>query len=80
MIHADSMINTITSPQIESIHHALLEIREHFLAEPQDGQLFKAFETTVFLHKGAAIPFSVSASEQMNLAHEPSFTTDYLDR
>ena len=80
MIHADSMINTITSPQIESIRRALLEIREHFLAEVPESKLLEAFETTVFLHMGIAIPFRVSASDQMDLGRELALTTEYLDR
>lgn len=79
MVHADSMINTITEPQIESVRRALLEIRHHYLQEVPGTALCEAFETTVFLHMGVAIPFRVSASKHMNLARELKITTAYLN-
>ena len=79
MIHADSMINTITSDQIESVRKALLEIRNFFEQEPQGRLLIESFDTTVFLHMGIAIPFRVSASKQLDLTRELTLITHYLD-
>lgn len=79
MIHADSMINTITAEQIESVRKALLEIRHHFEQESNGKKLIESYDTTVFLHMGIAIPFRVSASAQLDLSQELALMTDYLN-
>lgn len=81
MIHENSMINTVTLPQVESVKRALTEVAHHFDSDDAELALRQSLDATVFLHLGVSMSFRLSCNKDgtFNLTEQIKKTTEYLD-
>ena len=79
MVHADSMINTLTLKQLEEVKSLLLELRAHYEATQASKAMLAYMDAYVFLHLGVAMSSRLSNNPDVNLGDMLRGTTAYLD-
>lgn len=80
MVHADSMINTMTLSQLDEVKACLLEIRDDYLGDEADQDMMRMLDATAFLHVGVAMSTRLAATPGVAIGKVVGETTDYLDR
>ncbi len=79
MVHADSMINTMTLAQLEEVKSLLLEVRAYYEAAHASEAMLAYLDAYAFLHLGVAMSSRLSNNPDVNLADMLHGTTAYLD-
>lgn len=79
MVHSDSMINTVTTEQIEGIRRALIEVRDHYVADGASRELICALDAIAFTHLGVSMSLRLSYDRSIDLRKAIDETTDHLD-
>lgn len=80
MVHADSMINTVTLDQVESAKRMLLEVRERYLEPDVSDGLRAALDAIAFLHIGVSMSLRLSETDPSLLGDHVHETTRWLDK
>ena len=79
MVHADSMINTMTLAQLEEVKSLLLEVRSHYESAHASQAMLAYLDAYVFLHLGVAMSSRLSNNPEVDLGDMLRGTTAYLD-
>lgn len=79
MVHADSMINTVTEDQVEAVLRMMREIRVDYVQAGCPPALMAALDAVAFEHLGVSMPFRLSANADVDLKAELAHITRYLD-
>lgn len=79
MVHADSMINTMTLAQLDEVKRSLLEVRSYYEAHQAPEVLLQLLDATAFLHLGVAMSSRLSANPEVDLRETLDGNTRYLD-
>lgn len=79
MVHADSMINTVTEEQVEAVLRMMREIRADYVQAGCPPALMAALDAVAFEHLGVSMPFRLSANADVDLKAELTHITRYLD-
>ena len=79
MVHADSMINTVTEDQVEAVLRMMREIRADYVQAGCPPALMAALDAVAFEHLGVSMPFRLSANADVDLKAELAHITRYLD-
>lgn len=79
MVHADSMINTVTPAQVASAERMLLEVRERYLEPDVSEGLRAALDAAAFLHLGVSMSLRLSEGDPSQLGRHVRETTRLLD-
>ena len=79
MVHADSMVNTITVAQVDAVKRMLLEVRTRYQQDDVTEEMRRALDAVAFLHLGVSMSFRLSCSKDVNLREQLARTTAYLD-
>ncbi len=79
MVHADSMINTVTSEQVETVKRMLLEVRERYLEEDVGAGLRKALDAVAFVHLGVSMGFRLLNAPGVKIREAIGNNTAFLD-
>jgi glycosyltransferase involved in cell wall biosynthesis len=79
MVHANSLINTVTPAQVKAAWDMMLAVRAHYEKCACPPALMAALDAVAFEHLGVSMPFRLSASKDVNLGQMISATTAYLD-
>ena len=80
MVHADSMINTVTTEQVEGVKRMLLDIRDRYEEPDVSDGLRAALDAIAFLHLGVSMSFRLSGDKSVDLGAQIASTTAYLDK
>lgn len=79
MVHADSMINTVTTDKVDSSKRMLLEVRERYLEPDVSSEMRAALDAIAFLHLGVSMSLRVSEGNPALLRGHIRETTSFLD-
>ena len=79
MVHADSMINSVTPDQVASSERMLLEVRERYLDQGISDDLRSALDAIAFLHLGVSMSLRISEGNPSLLGTHIRGTTRFLD-
>lgn len=79
LIRGGSMINSITTEQIETVKRALLEVKGAFGEQGAPADLVRELDATAFLHMGVSMSFRLSNVPGIDLPAQIADTTRFLD-
>ena len=79
MVHADSMINTVTWAQVEATYEVLRSVRAHYDEPGVSDELRAAFDTIAFLHMGVSLNYRLSCGDELSVGEAVRRSTAFLD-
>ena len=79
MVHADSMINTVTWAQVEATYGVLRSVRAHYDEPGVSEGLRAAFDTIAFLHMGVSLNYRLSCGNELSVGEAVKRSTAFLD-
>ena len=79
MVHADSMINTVTWEQVEATYEVLRSVRAHYDEKGVSDGLRAAFDTIAFLHMGVSLNYRLSCGDELKVGEAVKRSTAFLD-
>ena len=79
VVHQDSMINTVTIEQVETVKRMLLEVRSAYGRAGASTGLCQMLDASAFLHLGISMSFRLSCLHGVDLGASLRATTSYLD-
>ena len=79
MVHADSMINTVTWAQVEATYEVLRQVRAHYDEPEVSDEMRAAFDTIAFLHIGVSLNYRLSCGDELPVGEAVKRSTAFLD-
>ena len=79
MVHADSMINTVTWEQVEATYEVLRAVRAHYDEPEVSDEMRAAFDTIAFVHMGVSLNYRLSCGNELPVSEAVRRSTAFLD-
>ena len=79
MVHADSMINTVTVEQVEKTYDVLRSVRTHYDGTDVSQDMRHAFDAICFLHIGVSLNYRLSCGNELSVREAVRKSTAFLD-
>lgn len=80
MVRQGSIINTVSTDQINAVYDAFLEVRELYIQEGASTELMQALDAVAFLHIGISFNYRLSYSPNIDLDKAIARSKRYLDK
>lgn len=79
MVRSGSIINSVSSTQVQAVYDAFLEVRALYMEEAASQELLEALDATAFLHLGISFNYRISCGSDQNLPQTIARSKKFLD-